>query len=71
MHQLYPLCKAFGRFAGPILHPAVTLAWLGKAQALDGPGAGGKGAHAACEQIYFSSLLPRTCLRARLLEMLE
>jgi hypothetical protein len=30
----------------------------------------GKGAHAAYEQIYFSSLVPRTYLCARLLETL-
>ncbi|HEX9521520.1 MAG TPA: hypothetical protein VF949_01040, partial [Reyranella sp.] len=35
---------------------------------LDGLGADGKGAHAAYEQIYFSSLMPRTYLCARLLE---
>ena len=33
---------------------------------LDGLGADGKGAHAAYEQIYFSSLMPRTYLRAAL-----
>jgi glutamate carboxypeptidase len=38
---------------------------------LDGLGADGKGAHAACEQIYFSSLMPRTHLCARLLETPE
>jgi hypothetical protein len=38
---------------------------------LDGLGADGKGAHAAYEQIYFSSLMPRTYLCARLLETLE
>ncbi|CAN5721590.1 M20 family metallopeptidase [soil metagenome] len=38
---------------------------------LDGLGADGKGAHAAYEQIYYSSLLPRTYLCARLLETLE
>ena len=38
---------------------------------LDGLGADGKGAHAAYEQIYFSSLQPRTYLCARLLESLE
>lgn len=38
---------------------------------LDGLGADGKGAHAANEQIYFSSLMPRTYLCARLLETLE
>jgi glutamate carboxypeptidase len=38
---------------------------------LDGLGADGKGAHAAYEQIYFSSLMPRTYLCARLLESLE
>jgi glutamate carboxypeptidase len=38
---------------------------------LDGLGADGKGAHAANEQIYYSSLLPRTYLCARLLETLE
>lgn len=38
---------------------------------LDGLGADGKGAHAAYEQIYFSSLQPRTYLCARLLETLE
>jgi len=38
---------------------------------LDGLGADGKGAHAANEQIYFSSLVPRTYLCARLLETLE
>ena len=38
---------------------------------LDGLGADGKGAHAAYEQIYFSSLLPRTYLCARLLETLD
>ena len=37
---------------------------------LDGLGADGKGAHAAYEQIYFSSLMPRTYLCARLLETL-
>jgi glutamate carboxypeptidase len=56
---------------------------FGKAQALyreigkdllDVPltgGADGKGAHAAYEQIYFSSLMPRTYLCARLLETLD
>jgi glutamate carboxypeptidase len=38
---------------------------------LDGLGADGKGAHAANEQIYYSSLMPRTYLCARLLETLE
>ncbi len=38
---------------------------------LDGLGADGKGAHAAYEQIYYSSLLSRTYLAARLLETLE
>lgn len=38
---------------------------------LDGLGADGKGAHAAYEQIYYSSLQPRTYLCARLLETLE
>ncbi len=38
---------------------------------LDGLGADGKGAHAAYEQIYFSSLMPRTYLCARLLETLD
>jgi glutamate carboxypeptidase len=38
---------------------------------LDGLGADGKGAHAAYEQIYYSSLVPRTYLCARLLETLE
>jgi glutamate carboxypeptidase len=38
---------------------------------LDGLGADGKGAHAANEQIYFSSLVPRTYLCARLLETLD
>jgi glutamate carboxypeptidase len=38
---------------------------------LDGLGADGKGAHAAYEQIYYSSLMPRTYLCARLLETLE
>ena len=38
---------------------------------LDGLGADGKGAHAANEQIYYSSLVPRTYLCARLLETLE
>ena len=38
---------------------------------LDGLGADGKGAHAAYEQIYFSSLVPRTHLCARLLETLD
>ncbi|MBM3645573.1 MAG: M20 family metallopeptidase [Alphaproteobacteria bacterium] len=38
---------------------------------LDGLGADGKGAHAAYEQIYYSSLKPRTYLCARLLETLE
>jgi glutamate carboxypeptidase len=38
---------------------------------LDGLGADGKGAHAAYEQIYFSSLMPRTYLCARLLESLD
>ncbi|MGE0578278.1 MAG: M20 family metallopeptidase, partial [Reyranella sp.] len=38
---------------------------------LDGLGADGKGAHAANEQIYFSSLQPRTYLCTRLLETLE
>jgi hypothetical protein len=34
-------------------------------------GADGKGAHAACEQIYYSSLIPRTHLCTRLLETLD
>ncbi len=38
---------------------------------LDGLGADGKGAHAAYEQICFSSLMPRTYLCARLLETLD
>jgi glutamate carboxypeptidase len=38
---------------------------------LDGLGADGKGAHAVNEQIFFSSLMPRTYLCARLLETLE
>ena len=38
---------------------------------LDGLGADGKGAHAAFEQIYYSSLVPRTYLCARLLETLD
>src|SRR5215475_3774344 len=38
---------------------------------LDGLGADGKGAHAAYEQIYYSSLMPRTYLCARLLETLD
>jgi glutamate carboxypeptidase len=38
---------------------------------LDGLGADGKGAHAAYEQIYYSSLLPRAYLCARLLETLD
>ena len=38
---------------------------------LDGLGADGKGAHAAFEQIYYSSLVPRTYLCTRLLETLE
>ena len=38
---------------------------------LDGLGADGKGAHAAYGQIYFSSLMPRTYLCARLLETLD
>ena len=38
---------------------------------LDGLGADGKGAHAAHEQIYYSSLFPRTYLCARLFETLE
>jgi glutamate carboxypeptidase len=38
---------------------------------LDGLGADGKGAHAAYEQIYYSSLVPRTYLCARLLETLD
>ena len=38
---------------------------------LDGLGADGKGAHAASEQIYYSSLVPRTYLCARLLETLD
>jgi glutamate carboxypeptidase len=38
---------------------------------LDGLGADGKGAHAAYEQIYYSSLVPRTYLCTRLLETLE
>jgi len=38
---------------------------------LDGLGADGKGAHAAYEQIYYSSLVPRTYLCARLLEALD
>jgi len=38
---------------------------------LDGLGADGKGAHAANEQIYYSSLVPRTYLCARLLETLD
>lgn len=38
---------------------------------LDGLGADGKGAHAVTEQIYYSSLEPRTYLCARLLETLE
>ena len=38
---------------------------------LDGLGADGKGAHAITEQIYYSSLQPRTYLCARLLETLE
>ena len=37
---------------------------------LDGLGADGKGAHAAYEQIYYSSFVPRTCLCACLLETL-
>ena len=37
---------------------------------LDGLGADGKGAHAAYEQIYYSSLVPRTYLCTRLLETL-
>jgi glutamate carboxypeptidase len=38
---------------------------------LDGLGADGKGAHAAYEQIYYSSLGPRTYLCARLFETLD
>ncbi|HEY2874021.1 MAG TPA: M20 family metallopeptidase [Reyranella sp.] len=38
---------------------------------LDGLGADGKGAHAAYEQIYYSSLVPRTYLCTRLLESLD
>jgi glutamate carboxypeptidase len=38
---------------------------------LDGLGADGKGAHAAYEQIYYSSLVPRTYLCTRLLETLD
>ena len=38
---------------------------------LDGLGADGKGAHAIDEQIYYSSLVPRTYLCTRLLETLE
>jgi glutamate carboxypeptidase len=38
---------------------------------LDGLGADGKGAHAAFEQIYYSSLVPRTYLCTRLLETLD
>ena len=38
---------------------------------LDGLGADGKGAHAANEQIYYSSLVPRTYLCTRLLETLD
>ncbi len=38
---------------------------------LDGLGADGKGAHAAYEQIYYSSLIPRTYLCTRLLETLD
>ncbi|MBL0897493.1 MAG: M20 family metallopeptidase [Reyranella sp.] len=38
---------------------------------LDGLGADGKGAHAIDEQIYYSSLVPRTYLCARLLETLD
>jgi glutamate carboxypeptidase len=38
---------------------------------LDGLGADGKGAHAIDEQIYYSSLVPRTYLCSRLLETLE
>jgi len=38
---------------------------------LDGLGADGEGAHAAYEQIYFSSLMPRTYLCARLLDTLD
>jgi glutamate carboxypeptidase len=38
---------------------------------LDGLGADGKGAHALTEQIYYSSLVPRTYLCTRLLETLD
>jgi glutamate carboxypeptidase len=38
---------------------------------LDGLGADGKGAHAAFEQIYYSSLMSRTYLAARLFETLD
>jgi glutamate carboxypeptidase len=38
---------------------------------LDGLGADGKGAHAIDEQIYYSSLVPRTYLCTRLLETLD
>ena len=38
---------------------------------LDGLGADGKGAHDAYEQIYYSSLVPRTYLCTRLLETLD
>ena len=38
---------------------------------LDGLGADGKGAHATYEQIYYSSLVPRTYLCTRLLETLD
>jgi glutamate carboxypeptidase len=38
---------------------------------LDGLGVGGKGTHAAYEQIYFSSLMPRSDLCVRLLETLD
>jgi glutamate carboxypeptidase len=38
---------------------------------LDGLGADGRGAHAIDEQIYYSSLVPRTYLCTRLLETLE
>jgi glutamate carboxypeptidase len=36
--------------------------------ALDGLGADGKGAHAAYEQIYFSSLMPRTYLIVQMVQ---
>ena len=58
------------RFIAPVDSDGNFTAALG-VPTLDGLGADGKGAHAAYEQIYYSSLVPRTYLCTRLLETLE